>query len=133
MSIDTLSNILSSIKNAALVGKTNVEVPYTVMGESVLKVIKEAGFIGDIKVFKESGTSFKKINVELAYDEFEKPLFKEMKRVSKPGHRVYKNASELGRYLNGYGIQVVSTSRGVMAGVAASYKKLGGEVICQVS
>lgn len=133
MSVDVMSNMLSSIKNASMVGKANVEVMHTKQCEAVVKVLAGKGYVSNVKVFKESGRPFKKMNIELAYDEYGNSIFKELRRVSKPGRRVYKSASDLGKYLSGYGLQIVSTSRGVMSGEDAKTKKLGGELICQVS
>lgn len=132
MSLDIMSNMISSIKNAAMVNKPFVEVMYTKECEAVAKALKSAGFISEVKVFKESGKSFKRMRLELAYDTLGNSSFKDIQRVSKPGRRVYKKAADLHRFMNGYGIRVVSTSRGVVSDVEARKRKLGGEVICEI-
>ncbi len=132
MSLDIMSNMISSIKNAAMVKKPFVEVMHTKDCESVAKTLKASGFISDIKIFKESGKPFKRMRLELAYDSFGNSSFKDIQRVSKPGRRIYKKASELRKFMNGYGIRVVSTSRGVVSDVEARKRKLGGEIICEV-
>ncbi len=125
MSIDRLSNMLSALKNASLGGKDFVEVPHTKECEAVAKVLKSAGFLSEAKAFKEKGVSYKKLRLEISG-------MQDMKRLSKPGRRVYKKAEELRSVAGGYGVLVISTSRGVMSGQEAKKKKLGGEVLCSV-
>lgn len=132
MSMDLLSNMLSALKNASMAGITSVEMPYSKESEAVAKVLKEKGFLEDVKVFKEKGKSFKRINFTLAVDENGKAVLTDVKRVSKPGRRVYRGYSELRSVAGGFGVQVVSTSRGVMTENEARQKKLGGEVLCEV-
>jgi small subunit ribosomal protein S8 len=132
MSVDLMSNMLSSIKNAAMVKKPSLEIMYSKQCEAVAKVLAAEGYISGVKVFKESGKPFKKLRLDLAYDDAGFSVIQNLIRVSKPGRRMYKGSSELGRYMSGFGVQVVSTSRGVMTGTEARNKKLGGEVICKV-
>ncbi len=131
MSVDHLSNMLSSIKNASLSGKPFIEIPYTKECEEVAKNLESAGFLEKVKVFKPEGVSHKMLHLDLGYNNGV-PLIREVKRVSKPGKRVYKGYNDLGQTLGGFGVTVVSTSRGVMNSVEARKKKLGGEVICQI-
>ena len=131
MSIDRLSIMLNSIKNASMSGKKAIEVTYTKESEEVAKSLKKAGFIENIKVFKEEGKSYRMIHIDLAFENTF-PKVRDVKRVSKPGRRIYKGYKDLGRTLGGYGVTVVSTSRGVMSSDEARKKKLGGEVICEV-
>ena len=131
MSVDRLSNMISSIKNSSMTGKDILEVPYTEICESVAKVLKQKGFIEDIKVFKKEGSSIKMLKIQLS-KEGNVIKLSEAKRVSKPGRRIYKSAQELKPVLQGLGVMIVSTSRGVMDAQEAKKKKLGGEVICEV-
>lgn len=132
MSVDLVSNMISSIRNASLVNKDHVEVPYSKECEAVAKVLSDNGYLGDVKSFKESGKSFKKLRIDLNYDEFGNSLITKIQRVSTPGRRIYRGADDLGKFMNGFGIYVVSTSRGVMTGDIARNKRLGGELICKV-
>lgn len=131
MSVDRLSNMTSAIKNIVMTGKNYLELPYSRQCEEVAKAIKERGFFESVKVFKEKGKPFKKIGITLALEGGASKI-SEIKRMSKPGYRVYKKSEELGRTRGGFGYLVVSTSRGIMGGSEARKKKLGGEVICEV-
>lgn len=131
MSIDNLSNMLSAIKNAAMVEKPFIEVVYTKENEEVAKNLEKAGFLEKVKVFKEENTKVKKLHLDLAYENGISKIT-DVKRLSKPGRRMYKGYKELGKTAGGFGITVVSTSRGIMDSVEAKKKKLGGEVICRV-
>ncbi|HOM78380.1 30S ribosomal protein S8 [Patescibacteria group bacterium] len=131
MSVDTIANMLSIIKNASKVGKPSVEVPYSKQKAEIAKVLESKGFISKVKVFNDKEVSYKGLHLDLAYTEG-LPVVTDIKKVSRPGRRVYKNHSELGFSKGGYGVLVVSTSRGIMSGEDARKKKLGGEVICEV-
>lgn len=130
-SMDTLANVLSTIKNSSMSGKKFVEVPYSKITEEVLSIFKSQGFIENFNIFKPEGKAFKRIHVDILYEGGVGRISK-IKRVSKPGRRVYKEAADLRDVMSGYGLSVVSTSRGVMSGKEARRKKLGGEVICEV-
>jgi len=130
--MDTIANLLTKIKNASMVSKEIVEVPYSKMNESILKIVKEAGFINDLKVFKHKESPIKGISVSLSYFENGKPKISQAKRVSKPGRRIYRSSSELKEERGVFGLTLVSTSRGLMPVAEAKKKKLGGELICEI-
>lgn len=132
MSIDRLSNMVSTIKNASLIGKEYVEIPHSNVCEDVAKLLKKEGFLSEVKVFKEKGSSYKMLRIDLAYDEDGISKITEIKRVSKPGRRIYKGSEEIRPVAGGYGISIISTSRGVVKDYTARNKKLGGEIICRV-
>jgi small subunit ribosomal protein S8 len=123
--------MLSSLKNASMTGKSYTEVLHTKQNERILQVLKQAGFIETIKVFKDSEKSSKGVRVDFVMVD-NRPKLTEVKRVSKPGSRVYKEASKLRKVAGGFGVGIISTSRGVMDFGEAKKKKLGGEVICIV-
>ena len=131
MSIDRLSNMVSSIKNGAMAKKDFIEVPYSIECESIAKVLEQKGFLEGVKVFKKEKSNLKMIRLGFVKDGDEIKI-SEAKRVSKPGRRIYKGAKEFRPVLQGLGVLVVSTSRGIMAGEEARKKKLGGEVLCEV-
>lgn len=131
MSMDRLSNMLSALKNASMAGRTSVEIMHSKQCEDVAKVLREKGFLESVKVFKPEKTSVKRLHIELAK---ENGVFNltETRRVSKPGRRIYKGSDEMGSFKRGFGVMVVSTSKGIMDSSEARKKKLGGEVVCEV-
>jgi small subunit ribosomal protein S8 len=114
-----------------MVRHQTTNVPSTKMTRSIAKVLKDEGFIGD---FEEVGEGIKKqLVVSLKYKgKNRQPIITSMRRVSKPGLRVYSNCKELPRVLGGIGIAIISTSQGIMTDREARRQKLGGEVLCYV-
>lgn len=131
MSADLIANMLSSIKNASLVGKEYMEVPYSKICEEIARVFKENGYLTEVKVFKEKESAGKRLKLGISYKN-DIPVLRDIKMRSKPGRRIYKGADDLGKVAGGYGFSVVSTSRGIMRGDEARKKRLGGELICEV-
>jgi small subunit ribosomal protein S8 len=127
---DIISDSLTRIRNAMMRRQDVTRLLYSRTVEAVLKIIAENEFIESYKVV-ENGNK-KSINVVLKYNDDGKTVISEIKRISKPGRRVYKGYNELKRFKNGYGILVVSTSSGVIANKEAYDKKVGGEVLCSV-
>jgi len=131
MSVDTISNMLSAIKNASMVGKQSIELPHSKACEQVAKVIKKSGYLDEVKTFKHKKSKLKGLNITLSYKDG-KSAITDIKRVSKPGRRMYESYKSIPTIKPEYGLFVVSTSRGVMSGEDARTKRLGGEVICKV-
>ena len=131
MSVDRISNMLSTIKNCSMSGRDFVEVPYSVQCEAIAKVLEDKGFLEGVKIFKKEKSLQKMLHIGLVKEDGKAKL-SEVKRISKPGRRIYKGANELRAVLQGLGVVVVSTPRGIMSGTDARKKKLGGEVICEV-
>jgi small subunit ribosomal protein S8 len=111
--------------------KPSVEVMHSKECESVAKVLKDKGFLAEVKVFKPSESNVKMLHLDLAHDKTEYAIT-DVKRISKPGRRIYRGTSDLHRVEGGFGVAVVSTSKGIMADDMARKKKLGGEVLCEV-
>jgi len=128
---DTIADMLTRIRNACLVRQSTTNVPATKMTRSIAQVLKEEGFIGD---FEEVGDGVKKfLVVSLKYKgKNRQPIIRTLKRISKPGLRVYKNRKELPRVLGGIGIAIISTSSGIMTDREARRQGVGGEVLCYV-
>lgn len=128
---DTIADMLTRIRNACMVRHQTTNVPSTKMTRSIAKVLKEEGFIAD---FEEVGEGVKKqLVVSLKYKgKNRQPIIRAMKRVSKPGLRVYSNCKELPRVLGGIGIAIISTSHGIMTDREARRQRIGGEVLCYV-
>lgn len=130
--MDTIANMLSQLKNASLVKKESLEVPYSKVNEAILKVIEAAGFIKKVSVFKEKDSVRKGLHIDLAYDAENQPMLRDAKRVSKPGRRMYAQTKEIKRVNSKFGVIVMSTPKGIMNGQDARKGKLGGEVICEI-
>ncbi len=128
MSIDTVGNLITRIRNADSVNKPNLEVTHSVMNENVLQTLKDNGFIEDFKVFKLEGRKIKGINITLKYVDGVSSL-SHIQRVSKPSLRMYAKSRDLKPVLGGLGVYVVSTPRGIMSSKEARKKHLGGEVL----
>lgn len=128
---DTIADMLTRIRNACLVKHQTTNVPSTRMTRSIAKVLKDEGFIAD---YEETGEGVKKyLVVSLKYKgKNRQPIITAMKRVSKPGLRVYSNCKELPRVLGGIGIAIISTSSGIMTDREARRQGIGGEVLCYV-
>lgn len=128
---DTIADMLTRIRNAGLVRHQTTNVPATKMTRSIARVLKEEGFIAD---FEESSEGIKNfLVISLKYKgKNRQPIIKAMKRVSRPGLRVYSNRKELPRVLGGIGIAIISTSKGIMTDREARRQGVGGEVLCYV-
>lgn len=129
---DTLADMLTRIRNASLVKHDVVPVPSTRMTRSVAEVLKAEGFIVD---FHDQGEGKERVlTVTLKYGGRQRrPIITTLKRVSRPGLRVYANRKELPRVLGGIGIAIISTSQGIMTDRDARRAGVGGEVLCYVS
>ncbi len=129
MMTDPIADMLTRIRNAQAANKTDVTMPASKLKAAIAKVMKEEGFITDFSVNDEAKPQ---MTVTLKYYEG-RPVIDNMKRVSRPGLRIYKSKDELPRVLNGLGIAIISTSAGVMTDKSARAAGHGGEVICTIS
>lgn len=127
---DIIADSLTRIRNASMRRLDHTTLYYAKIVVSILEVFKAKGFIKDYKVNDKDGKQ--SISVQLAYDERGYSVISELKRISKPGRRVYKSRSELKRFKNGYGTIVVSTSKGVIANEDAYKANVGGEALCSI-
>lgn len=128
---DTIADMLTRIRNANLARHQTTEIPVTNMTRSIARVLKDEGFIAE---FEEVGEGIQKhLLISLKYKgKNRQPIINTLKRVSKPGLRVYSNRKELPRVLGGIGIAIISTSSGIMTDREARRQGLGGEVLCYV-
>ena len=126
--VDPIADMLTQIRNAQAVKKSEVKLPYSKVKIAIAKILSSEGYIKDIKVEDES----KFLKIVLKYTGDGMPVIQEIKRQSKPGQRIYVKASEIKKILGGLGTSIVSTSRGIMTGKEARKKKLGGELICEI-
>ncbi|MBW4521890.1 MAG: 30S ribosomal protein S8 [Scytolyngbya sp. HA4215-MV1] len=128
---DTIADMLTRIRNANLARHETTEIPSTKMTRSIAKVLRDEGFIAD---FEETGEGVKRrLVVSLKYKgKNRRPIITTLKRVSRPGLRVYSNCRDLPRVLGGIGVAIISTSSGIMTDREARRSGLGGEVLCYV-
>ena len=128
---DTISDMLTRLRNANLAKHQIVEVPCTKMTRNIASILLEEGFIQNVE---EVGNTFNiQLLLSLKYiGKNRQPVITSLRRVSKPGLRVYANRKELPRVLGGLGIAVISTSQGVMTDNKARHQGLGGEVLCYI-
>ncbi len=129
--MDTIGDFLSQIRNAYLVGKKKVEIPWSKAREALAKLLVTEGYLGRFKVEKIDKVKRKMI-LDLKYDQKMCPVITGIKRISKPGRRFYTVANKIPWLLEGVGITIISTSEGLMSDKKARKKNLGGEVICQI-
>lgn len=125
---DPIADMLTAIRNASSAKKDVVEVKNSKLAEAILKIFKREGFIANYKLIKDSKQGL--LRVYLKYADDGSPALWGVKRISKPGLRIYKTKEELPRVYGGIGIAVVSTSKGLLTDVEAREKNLGGEIIC---
>ena len=127
---DLISDGLTHIRNAAMRRLDTTKLLHSKVVEATLSILAAKGYIESYNVVEENNKKF--INVVLKYDERGRSVINEIKRVSKPGRRVYQGKDEIKRFKNGYGTIIVSTSKGVMSGIEASKAGVGGEVLCTI-
>lgn len=127
---DIIADSITRIRNASMRRLEYTNLYYAKIIVSILAVFKAKGFIKDYRVNDKNGKQ--DITVILGYDENGKSLISELKRISKPGRRIYKSRDELKRFKNGYGTIVVSTSKGVIANDEAYKNNVGGEALCSI-
>ncbi|MCI4454194.1 MAG: 30S ribosomal protein S8 [Thermodesulfobacterium sp.] len=130
MMTDPISDMLIRIKNALMARHKTVVVPGSKLKLEIARILKDEGYIEDYRVVEEKPQI--KIEIVLKYDEKKRPVIAGIKRVSKPGRRIYRGYKELPRVLDGMGIAIISTSQGIMTDHEARKRRLGGEVICEI-
>jgi small subunit ribosomal protein S8 len=133
--LDPIADMLTRIRNAQRAQHKQVSVPFSKLKLSIAKILEQRNFIESVKE-ETADTAFPVLNIVLKYDivsNTEKnPAIREIARVSRQGQRIYVKKTDIDRIKNGYGISIISTSQGVMAGDQAKKMGLGGEVICEV-
>ena len=127
---DPIADLIVRIKNAIMVSYDKVEVPSSKIKINIVKILKFEGYIRNYKIIK--GSPQDSILIYLKYNEDKSSVIKGLKRISKPGCRVYSTHKKIPRVLNGLGINIVSTSKGVLTDREARKIGIGGEIICSV-
>ena len=128
--VDPIGDMITRIRNAQLRALNNVKIPSSKFRAKILDVLKQEGYISNYKVLMEAKNKTIFV-VDLKYHNGV-PVIKEIKRVSKPGRRIYAKADSISKIQNGLGLAIVSTSMGIMSDNDARQKNVGGEIICKV-
>lgn len=131
MVTDTISDMLTRIRNATMVKHQIVQIPVTKMSLAITNILKEEGFIEDFEPYQEDKRKYLLLSLKYT-GKSRNSVISEIKRISKPGLRVYKNSKELPKVLDDLGIAIVSTSKGVMTNVKAEDLGIGGEILCYI-
>ncbi|MBX3425874.1 MAG: 30S ribosomal protein S8 [Pirellulales bacterium] len=132
MMTDPIADMLTRIRNAVRVERPIVDMPLSKVKRGVAEVLKREGYIWDFHEEQGEEDPAKRLCIDLKYGPNGERVIRHIKRVSKPGRRVYSKAIDLRPILNGLGISIISTSRGVLSDREARQKKLGGEVLCEL-
>jgi len=127
---DPVADLLARVRNALLAKYNRVDIPASSLKIDLAKVLKAEGYVKNYKVIKDTRQGV--LRIYLRYDEKAEPIIQGLKRVSKPGRRVYSPSKEMPKVLNGLGVNIISTSRGLMTDREARATNVGGEVLCSV-
>lgn len=129
---DTISDMLTRIRNANMVKHQIVQIPATKMSAIIAKILKEEGFVEDFEDYEENNKKYLLISLKYI-GKTREPVICKIERVSKPGLRVYASSKKLPKVLDNLGIAIVSTSQGVMTNLKAKELGIGGEILCYIS
>ena len=127
---DPIGDMFSRIRNGQMRSLNSVDIPSSNFRQNILKILKNEGYIKDYFIEKSEN---KKISLKISLKYYEGfPVIKEIKRISKPGRRVYSRANSIPKIMNGLGLAILSTPKGVMSDSEARKNNIGGEIICRV-
>ena len=131
MVTDNIADMLTRIRNANMVKHQIVEIPATKMSKAIAKILKEEGFIENFETYSKNLYDYLLLSLKYKGQSRER-VIKKIKRISKPGLRIYVNSQKLPNVLNGLGIAILSTSKGIMTNTKAKELGIGGEVLCYI-
>jgi len=127
---DPIGDMFSRIRNGQMRFLSSINIPSSNFRQNILKILKDEGFINDYYIEKSENN---KINLKINLKYYEgDPVIKEIKRISKPGRRIYSRANSIPKVMNGLGLAILSTPKGVMTDTDAKKNNVGGEIICKV-
>ncbi len=130
---DPIGDLLTRIRNAQMAEHAVLKVPTSKMKVQIAELLLEEGFIGSIKEEREENSPFANLVIELKYNpKTKKPVISELKRISKPGRKMYIKSKDLHPFRNGFGVYILTTSKGLMTDRKARELNIGGELICSV-
>ena len=128
--VDPIGDMITRIRNGQMRMLSNVKIPSSKFRVKILDILKQEGYIADYKILKDTENK-SNFSVNLKYTNGQ-PVIKQIRRVSKPGRRIYAKATSIPKIQNGLGLAIVSTSHGIMSDNDARNKNIGGEIICRV-
>ena len=128
--VDPIGDMLTRIRNGQMRSLNIIDIPFSNFRLKILEVLKKEGYIKDYFIEKSDNNRIS-LKINLKYYEGD-PVIKEIKRVSKPGRRVYSRATSIPKVMNGLGLAILSTPKGVMSDIDARKNNVGGEIICRV-
>ncbi|MCR4280268.1 MAG: 30S ribosomal protein S8 [Candidatus Komeilibacteria bacterium] len=126
---DPIADMLTRLRNALAVNKAVVEIPWSKIKYSILQILHKEGYVAGVEIGEKNG--FKILLVTLKYQNGQ-PSIKHLRRISRPGRRLYFKSDRIPYVLNGMGLAIVSTSKGLKTGLQARRAKIGGELICEI-
>ena len=129
--VDPVGDMITRIRNAQLRALNNVTIPSSKFRTRILDILKQEGYIANYRILSNNKNKKESLLVDLKYSNG-LPVIKEIKRVSKPGRRIYAKADSIAKIQNGLGLAIISTSMGIMSDNDAKTKNIGGEIICKV-
>ena len=125
---DTISDMLTRIRNANLIKSEKVSIPFTRISHQICQILEKEGLIESFQI-----NSYEQVSLQLKYKGGDrKPGITNLRRISKPGLRIYANHKEIPKVLGGMGVVIISTSQGIMTGQEAQFRHIGGELLCSV-
>lgn len=127
---DPIADLLTRIRNAQLARHAELVMPGSKLKLAIAQILSKQGYVGEVSWIEEAPQG--KLRIALKYDENDQPLIRHLKRISKPSRRVYVQVGDIPSVLNGLGISILSTSRGVITGGEAQALNVGGELLCSV-
>ncbi|MCD8040164.1 MAG: 30S ribosomal protein S8 [Clostridia bacterium] len=127
---DPIADMLTRIRNALMVNKETVEIPSSNMKKAIADIMLAEGYVSDVKLVEDGYNG--KLVITLKYIGKHQPVINAIKRASKPGLRLYTNVEDMPRVMNGMGIAIISTNKGVMTNKQAKAENVGGEVLCYI-
>lgn len=129
---DPIADMLTRIRNANRMKFKSVDVLLSKLNINIAKTLKKAGYIGGFDIVKNDAKTHDMLRIHLKYSDRKERVITGIQRMSKPGRRMYTSSSKIPRVLNGYGVSILSTSRGVMTDAEARALNVGGEILCNV-
>lgn len=129
---DPISDMLTRIRNASAVRKPEVVLPMSKIKHQIAKILERENWITKCDVEEGKDQKSKKLKLILKYRKSGKPAISSLKRISRPGSKIYISKNEIPRVLNGFGMAIISTSSGLMTNKEAAAKRIGGELICEI-
>ena len=132
MNTDPIADMLTRIRNANMVSHQEVEMPSSKLKVELAKLLKSEGYIADYSESQKDGSAYKTLKIALKYDENQKPVITNLQRVSRPGLRTYTKSKNIPQVLDGMGVAIISTSKGLLTDRKAKKENIGGEILCYI-